>query len=462
LIRNTPAAENTAFDNARSRRLPATSMDQIVNLAKRRGFVFPASEIYGGLNSCWDYGPLGVELKRNVKDAWWRSMVLTRRDVVGLDSAILQHPDVWRTSGHVDSFSDPMVDCRQCKARFRADDLDTAVCGETKKPLSAECRAHFTEPRAFNLMFKTHLGPVEGEGSVAYLRPETAQGIFTNYLNVQTTARLKPPFGVAQIGKSFRNEITPGNFIFRTREFEQMELEYFVPPADWERWFDYWRAERLQWYVDLGIAADNLRRRDHDADELGHYATATTDVEYRFPIGWKELEGIASRTDFDLKRHSESSGKTLEYFDGQTRERFMPYVIEPAAGVDRAVLAFLCEAFEEQQVEGETRTVLHLHPRLAPVKVAVFPLVKKEGMPEMATTIEERLRRLGIATFYDQSGAIGRRYRRQDEVGTPWCVTVDGESVSAGTVTLRERDAMTQERVSVDGLPALIASRLLT
>jgi glycyl-tRNA synthetase len=463
LIRNAPAAENAAFDRApEALRLPASSMDQIVNLAKRRGFVFPASEIYGGLNSCWDYGPLGVELKRNVKDAWWRSMVLTRRDVVGLDSAILQHPDVWRTSGHVGSFSDPLVDCRKCKARFRADDLDTAVCGESKKPITADCRAQFTEPRAFNLMFKTNLGPVEGEGSVAYLRPETAQGIFTNYLNVQTTARLKPPFGVAQIGKSFRNEITPGNFIFRTREFEQMEMEYFVPPAEWERWYDYWREQRLQWYVDLGISAENLRRRDHDADELGHYAAATTDVEYRFPIGWKELEGIASRTDFDLKRHSESSGRTLEYFDGQTRERFMPYVIEPAAGVDRAVLAFLCDAFEEQQVEGETRTVLHLHPRLAPVKVAVFPLVKKEGMPELATTIEERLRRLGIATFYDQSGAIGRRYRRQDEVGTPWCVTVDGESVSAGTVTLRERDTMTQERVSADALPGLIASRLLS
>jgi glycyl-tRNA synthetase len=310
-------------------------------------------------------------------------------------------------------------------------------------------------------MFETHLGPVEGEGSLAWLRPETAQGIFTNYLNVQTTARLKPPFGVAQIGKSFRNEITPGNFIFRTREFEQMEMEYFVPPGEWERWFDHWREARFQWYVDLGIRPENLRRRDHEADELAHYSNATTDIEYRFPIGWKELEGVASRTDFDLRRHSESSGRTLEYFDGQTRERFTPYVIEPAAGVDRALLAFLCEAYDEEQVEGETRTVLRLHPRLAPVKVAVFPLVKKEGMPELATRLEERLRRLGIATVYDRSGAIGRRYRRQDEVGTPWCVTVDGESVAAGTVTLRDRDAMTQERVAVDGLPELIASRLL-
>lgn len=447
--------------------MPATSMDQVVNLAKRRGFVFPASEIYGGLNSCWDYGPLGVELKRNVKDAWWRAMVSTRRDVVGLDSAILQHPDVWRASGHVDSFSDPMVDCRKCKARFRADDMDNAVCGESKKPVSAECRAQFTEPRAFNLMFRTHLGPVEGEGSLAYLRPETAQGIFTNYLNVQTTARLKPPFGVAQIGKSFRNEITPGNFIFRTREFEQMEMEYFVPPAEWERWFDYWRGQRWDWYVALGLSPERLRRRDHEATELAHYSNATTDIEYRFPIGWKELEGVASRTDFDLKRHTESSGKTLEYFDGQTRERFVPYVIEPAAGVDRATLAFLCEAYTEEQVpageggETETRTVLALHPRLAPIKVAIFPLVKKEGMPELATTIEESLRARGIATFYDQSGAIGRRYRRQDEIGTPWCVTVDGESVSAGTVTLRDRDTMAQERVAVDALPDLLSAKLL-
>ncbi len=447
--------------------MPATSMDQVVNLAKRRGFVFPASEIYGGLNSCWDYGPLGVELKRNVKDAWWRAMVSTRRDVVGLDSAILQHPDVWRASGHVDSFSDPMVDCRKCKARFRADDMDNAVCGESKKPVSAECRAQFTEPRAFNLMFRTHLGPVEGEGSLAYLRPETAQGIFTNYLNVQTTARLKPPFGVAQIGKSFRNEITPGNFIFRTREFEQMEMEYFVPPAEWERWFDYWRGQRWDWYVALGLSPERLRRRDHEATELAHYSNATTDIEYRFPIGWKELEGVASRTDFDLKRHTESSGKTLEYFDGQTRERFVPYVIEPAAGVDRATLAFLCEAYTEEQVpageggEMETRTVLALHPRLAPIKVAIFPLVKKEGMPELATKIEESLRARGIATFYDQSGAIGRRYRRQDEIGTPWCVTVDGESVSAGTVTLRDRDTMAQERVAVDALPDLLSAKLL-
>ena len=451
--------------------MPATSMEQVVNLCKRRGFVFPASEIYGGLGSCWDYGPLGVELKRNVKEAWWRSMVHTRRDVVGLDSAILQHPQVWKTSGHVDNFSDPLVDCRQCKARFRADALDDAVCGETKKPVSADCRKHFTEPRAFNLMFQTWMGPVRDEAATVYLRPETAQGIFTNYLNVQTTARLKPPFGVAQQGKSFRNEITPGNFIFRTREFEQMEMEYFVPPADWEKWFDYWRQQRWQWYVDLGLSPERLRRRDHEQTELAHYSNATTDLEYLFPIGWKELEGIASRTDFDLKRHSEASGKQLEYFDGQTRERFMPWVIEPAAGVDRAVLAFLCEAFEEQKLAGapaeggekgaeDVRTVLHLHPRLAPVKVAFFPLVKKEGMPELAQKLEDELRSRGISTFYDQSGAIGRRYRRQDEVGTPWCVTVDGESLAQGTVTVRERDNMQQSRVRADELSAFVAGRL--
>jgi glycyl-tRNA synthetase len=460
LDRQRPDIDNAPFTNPWSPTLPATSMDQIVNLSKRRGFVFPASEIYGGLNSCWDYGPLGVELKRNIKEAWWHTMVSTRRDIVGLDSAILQHPDVWRASGHVDGFSDPLMDCRECKARFRADDLDGAICGKNNKPISEECRSHFTEPRAFNLMFQTHLGPVEGEGSLAYLRPETAQGIFTNYLNVQTTARLRPPFGVAQIGKSFRNEITPGNFIFRTREFEQMEMEYFVPPDQWEQWYDYWREARMAWYVGLGLSPERLRMRDHEGSELAHYSNATSDIEYEFPIGWKELEGIASRSDFDLKRHSESSGKQLEFFDGQTRERFMPYVIEPAAGVDRAMLAFLVEAFDEQDVGGEKRTVLHLHPRLAPTKVAVFPLVKKEGMPEVAGEIEHALRKRGIQTFYDQSGAIGRRYRRQDEIGTPWCVTVDGETLSDGTVTLRDRDSMEQQRVPRDELPGLIAERL--
>ncbi|MDG2149711.1 MAG: glycine--tRNA ligase [Planctomycetota bacterium] len=442
--------------------MPAASIEQIVNLAKRRGFVYQASEIYGGLGSCWDYGPLGAELKRNVKDAWWRSMVSTRRDVDGLDSAVLQHPDVWRASGHVDTFSDPLVDCRKCKARFRADDLDGATCPiRHNAALNDACRENFTEPRAFNLMFQTHLGPVEGSASVAYLRPETAQGIFTNFLNVMTTSRRKPPFGIAQIGKSFRNEITPGNFIFRTREFEQMEMEYFVPEADWETWYAYWREARMKWYVDLGIDPSNLRYRDHDAEELAHYAKATADIEYKLPIGWKELEGVACRSDFDLKRHAEASGKTIEYFDGQTRERYVPWVIEPAAGVDRAVLCFLMDAYEEQDVEGDVRTVLHLDRRLAPVKVAVFPLVKKDGMPELSMEIEDSLRARGIATAYDQSGAIGRRYRRQDEIGTPWCITVDGETKEHGTVTLRDRDTMEQERVAVADLPALITERLL-
>jgi glycyl-tRNA synthetase len=442
--------------------LPAASIEQIVNLAKRRGFVYQASEIYGGLGSCWDYGPLGAELKRNVKDAWWRSMVSSRRDVDGLDSAVLQHPDVWRASGHVDTFSDPLIDCRKCKARFRADDLDGATCpARHNAAINEGCRENFTEPRAFNLMFQTHLGPVEGSASLAYLRPETAQGIFTNFLNVMTTSRRKPPFGIAQIGKSFRNEITPGNFIFRTREFEQMEMEYFVPEAEWETWFAYWREARMQWYVDLGIDPANLRYRDHDTEELAHYATATADIEYKLPIGWKELEGVACRSDFDLKCHAKASGKTIEYFDGQTRERYVPWVIEPAAGVDRAVLCFLVDAYEEQDVAGDVRTVLHLDPRLAPVKVAVFPLVKKGGMPELSMEIEDSLRARGIATVYDQSGAIGRRYRRQDEVGTPWCITVDGETKEHGTVTLRDRDTMEQERVAVAELPALITERLL-
>lgn len=442
--------------------VPASSMDQIVNLAKRRGYVFPASEIYGGLSSCWDYGPLGAELKRNVKDAWWRSMVHTRRDVVGLDSAILQHPDVWRASGHVDGFSDPLVDCRECKARFRADDLDSAICPRRNgAEINEECRSHFTEPREFNLMFKTHLGPMEDSGALAYLRPETAQGIFTNYLNVQGTGRLKPPFGIAQIGKSFRNEITPGNFIFRTREFEQMEMEFFCPPESWEEWFGYWKEQRFEWYLELGIEPSKLRWRDHSGDELAHYSTATSDIEYELPIGWRELEGVACRTDYDLQRHSESSGKKLEYFDGQTRERFTPFVIEPAAGVDRAILCFLVDAFEEQELEGgETRTVLHLHPRLAPIKVAVFPLVKKDGLPEIALKIEDELRAEGIATYYDQAGAIGRRYRRQDEVGTPWCITVDGETAENGTITLRDRDTMEQERVPSDSLTERIVQKL--
>ncbi len=400
-------------------------------------------------------GPLGVELKKNVKDAWWRAMVHARKDVVGLDSAILQRPEVWKASGHVDGFSDPLVDCRECKARFREDHLDDAVCGNKafngRKATKCRDAGFFTEPRQFNLMFETHMGPVKDSASVAYLRPETAQGIFINFTNVTNSSRVKPPFGIAQIGKSFRNEITPGNFIFRTREFEQMEMEYFVPPDEWEKWYAYWRDRRYQWYVDLGMRKEKLRIRDHESDELAHYANACVDVEYEFPFGWSELEGIASRTDFDLKQHEEHSGKEMKFFDDQSKSHYHPYVIEPAAGVDRATLAFLVDAYEEEQLEKEKRTVLHLHPRLAPVKVAVFPLVKKDGMPERAHAIEDDLRRW-TNVFYDESGAVGRRYRRQDEVGTPICVTVDGQTAEDNSVTLRDRDSMEQRRVNLDAL----------
>jgi glycyl-tRNA synthetase len=417
-------------------------MSKLVSLCKRRGYVFPASEIYGGIGSSWDYGPAGTELKRNVKNAWWRAMVYDRDDIVGIDSAIIQHPKVWEASGHVENFTDPLVDCRKCKKRFRADHLtDLKICPEKG------CGGELTEARRFNLMFKTFIGPVEDSASIAYLRPETAQGIFTNFVNVQQASRKKPPFGIAQIGKSFRNEITPGNFIFRTREFEQMEMEFFVPPADWQKWFDTWRGLRHQWYVDLGIDPAKLRMRDHAKDELAHYSNGCTDVEYLFPFGWSELEGIASRTDFDLKRHSQFSGKELQYFDEQTKEHYTPWVIEPAAGCDRATLAFLVDAYREETVEGETRVSLALDPRLAPTKAAIFPLVKKDGMPERAHAIEKVLRSR-FTTFYDEAGAVGRRYRRMDEVGTPFCITVDGQTKEDGTVTVRHRDSMQQERVA--------------
>jgi len=439
--------------------MPATEtavMEKIVSLCKRRGFVFQASEIYGGIGNTYDYGPLGVELLRRVKDAWWNSVVVERADVVGIDSAIIQNPRVWETSGHVGGFSDPMVDCKKCKARFRADQLDDARCPEKPSKHPGECGGELTEPRAFNLMFKTNVGPLESASSVAYLRPETAQGIFLNFLNVMSSARLKPPFGIAQIGKSFRNEITPGNFVFRTREFEQAEMEYFVPPGEDEQWFEYWKRERFQWYTNLGIRPDRLRMRDHDAEELAHYATATADIEYEYPFGWGELEGIACRTDFDLKRHSEASGTDLLYFDPQTKEKYTPHVIEPAGGINRMALTFLIDAFEEQELEKDTRTVLHFHPEIAPITVGVFPLVKKEGMPEVAHEIEAELRRGRMATFYDEKGAIGRRYRRQDEVGTPFCVTVDGDTLSEGVVTVRHRDSMEQERVPVAEVRAFI------
>src|SRR3954469_11337588 len=398
-------------------------MDRVVNLAKRRGLVFPSSEIYGGVRSTWDYGPLGVLLKRNVKDAWWRTMVQLRDDIVGLDAAILMAPKVWEASGHVATFTDPLVDCRNCNERFRADQLpDSGACP------NCGAKDSFTEARQFNLMFKTHVGPVEDEASVAYLRPETAQGIFVNFLNVQTTARKKPPFGIAQIGKAFRNEITPGNFIFRTREFEVMEMEYFVPPEDGPRWYEYWCQERLRWFADLGIAEDQLRLRPHDPDELSHYSAGTSDVEFAYPWGWGELEGIANRTDFDLRQHAEHSGEKLDYFDQASGERYQPYVIEPAAGATRAMMAFLLAAYDEDEINGEARTVLRLDHRLAPYKVAVLPLSKKDTLTPTAREVLAMLQPHFMCD-YDETQAIGRRYRRQDEIGTPFCVTVDFDSL---------------------------------
>jgi glycyl-tRNA synthetase len=437
------------------------TMEKIVALCKRRGFIFPSSEIYGGVGSTYDYGHYGVLLKGNVKNEWWRSMLQERDDIVAIDSAILQHPKVWEASGHLAGFTDPLVDCKTCGQRFRADHLAELPCGRkpSKHPGETD-ECELTEARDFNLMFETTIGPVKESGSAAYLRPETAQGIFINFKNVLQFSRKKPPFGIAQVGKSFRNEITPGNFIFRTREFEQMEMEFFVAPDDAERWFEHWLKERERWYVDLGIQPKQLRLRKHDESELSHYSSATSDVEYLFPIGWSELEGIANRGNFDLTQHTEFSGEKLEYFDQGTGERYVPHVIEPAAGADRATLAFLVDAYDEELVEregagaGELRTVLRLHPRLAPIKAAILPLVKKDGQPELAREIHRALRgRAGIGMVeYDDGGAIGKRYRRQDEIGTPFCLTVDHQSLEDRTATLRERDSLTQERLPIDGL----------
>ncbi|MCL6613181.1 MAG: glycine--tRNA ligase [Firmicutes bacterium] len=426
-------------------------MEKIVSLAKRRGFIFPSSEIYGGLNSCWDYGPLGVELKNNVKQAWWRSVVQYRDDVVGLDASILMHPKVWEASGHLANFTDPLVDCKSCKQRFRADGIAGDRC--------PECGGELTEARQFNLMFKTFLGPVEEEAAVVYLRPETAQGIFVNFQNVLNTTRMKIPFGIAQIGKSFRNEITPGNFTFRTREFEQMEVEYFVKPGTDEDWYRHWLETRFQWYLDLGMNPERLRLRPHGPEELAHYARACADIEYFFPMGWAEVEGIANRTDFDLRRHGEFSGERLEYFDETTREHYVPYVIEPSAGADRAALAFLLDAYCEEPDKDEIRVVLKLHPRLAPIKVAVLPLSKKEELTSYAQKIWRDLRRHWM-TDYDESKSIGRRYRRQDEIGTPFCVTIDFQTLEDHAVTIRDRDTMAQVRVSVSQLEAALRERL--
>jgi glycyl-tRNA synthetase len=444
----------------------AVTMEKIVALCKRRGFVFPSSEIYGGVGSTYDFGHYGVLLKGNVKGEWWRAMLQERDDIVAIDSAILQHPRVWEASGHLAGFTDPLIDCRTCKQRFRADHLADLPCGRkpSKHPGEAE-ECDLTEARDFNLMFETTIGPVKESGSTAYLRPETAQGIFINFKNVLQFSRKKPPFGIAQVGKSFRNEITPGNFIFRTREFEQMEMEFFVPPAEARQWFEHWLSERERWYVDLGIRPDHLRLRAHDADELSHYSSGTSDVEYLFPIGWSELEGIANRGDFDLTQHTEFSGQKLEYFDQASGERYVPHVIEPAAGADRATLAFLVDSYDEELVEregagaGETRIVLRLHPRLAPVKVAVLPLVNKDGQPELAREVHRALRSR-MQSEFDSGGAIGKRYRRHDEIGTPFCITIDHMSLEDGTVTLRDRDSLAQERLPIDGLAQEIEQRL--
>src|SRR4249920_2636406 len=428
----------------------AVTMDKIVSLCKRRGFVFPSSEIYGGLGSSYDYGHYGVLLKNNVKGQWWRAMLQQRDDIVALDSAIIQHPRTWEASGHLAGFTDPLIDCRTCKLRFRADHIDQAQCGRKPSKHPGETPdCDLTEAREFNLMFETTVGPVKEEGSTVYLRPETAQGIFLNFKNYLQFSRKKPPFGIAQIGKSFRNEITPGNFIFRTREFEQMEMEYFVPPDEAGKWHEHWLERRMAWWTRLGIRPDHLRLRAHDAEELSHYSSATSDIEYLFPIGWSELEGIANRGDFDLRQHAEFSGEKLEYFDQQTKERYVPHVIEPAAGADRATLAFLVDAYDVEEVEGRRRTVLRLHPKLAPVKVAVLPLVSKEGMPEKAREIFGDLRKRLPAEF-DEGGSIGKRYRRQDEIGTPWGITVDHQTMEDDTVTLRDRDSLQQVRVPIE------------
>ena len=440
-------------------------MEKLVPLCKRRGFIYPGSEIYGGLKGTWDYGPLGVELLRNIKNVWWHDNVTTREDIVGVDAAILMHRTVWQASGHEQNFTDPLVDCKTCKERFRADQIQESQC--PRKPSKHPGEHHecqLTEARKFNLMFKTFVGPVEDDSQMVYLRPETAQGIFTNFKNVLDSTRIKVPFGIAQVGKSFRNEITPKQFIFRSREFEQMEIEFFCHPSTSREWYEKWRDARFKWYQTLGLKGSNLRLREHTKEELSHYSQGTSDVEYLFPWGWGELEGIAHRGDYDLTQHMQFSGKDLSYFDDETKERFVPHVIEPSAGATRSLLAFLCEAFAEDQAPNdkgqmETRTVLRLHPRLAPVKAAVFPLVKKEGMPEIAMRIYEDLRK-AHNVFYDEKGAVGRRYRRQDEAGTPFCITVDGQTLQDQTVTIRERDSMKQERVAADKVAAYVAEHL--
>ena len=478
-------------------------MDKLVSLAKRRGFVFQSSEIYGGLNGAWDYGPLGVDLLRNIKDEWWKAMTF-REDIEGIDAAILMHPRVWEASGHVENFTDPMVDCKQCKARYRVDVLfeeispkkqrdvlrelhpdkfqgqqrDDVIASEFLKLAESEqakvlpvlncpnCgnKGTFTEARKFNLMFKTYVGPVEDTGAVVYLRPETAQGIYVNFLNVLSASRQKPPFGIAQIGKAFRNEINTKNFLFRTREFEQMEMQYFVKPGTDVEWFEYWRGQRMQWFIDLGISSERLQWHQHEPNKLAHYAKDAYDIEFAFPFGWGEIEGVHNRTDFDLTRHEQFSGKSLKFFDEQSKEKYIPYIIETSAGASRSFMAFLVNGYCEEEAptaEGtsEMRTVLKLNPRIAPLKAAIFPLVNRDGMPEMARGIEQDLRK-HFRVFYDDSGAVGRRYRRQDEAGTPFCVTIDSESLTNHTVTVRDRDTMLQERVANDRIKEYLFAKL--
>lgn len=482
--------------------IKSDTTEKIVSLSKRRGFVFQSSEIYGGLNGCYDYGPLGVELLRNIKEAWWKEMTY-RENIEGLDASILMHPRVWEASGHVEHFSDPMVDCKSCKSRYRVDVLFEMLSAKNKKAISEEIvnsdnsvndseesikeyftndpnpylglivcpncgnKNTFTEARSFNLLFKTFIGPLEESSNIVYLRPETAQGSYVNFNNIKESSRQKLPFGIAQIGKAFRNEINTKNFLFRTREFEQMEMQFFVNPKDDIQWYDYWKEQRLNWFVRYGMKPEKLKMHDHE--KLAHYAKAAVDVEFKFPFGWGEIEGIHNRTDFDLKRHTEYSGKKLEYFDDQTKERYIPYVIETAIGASRSFFAFLCNAYEDEEVakensdgtsSSETRTVLRLHPALAPIKAAVFPLVNRDGMQDIAHNITEDLRK-HFKVFYDDSGAVGRRYRRQDECGTPYCLTVDSDTLTDNTVTVRDRDSMVQERISKDRAVEYINSKLI-
>ncbi|WIG61588.1 MAG: Glycyl-tRNA synthetase [Ktedonobacterales bacterium] len=434
-------------------------MQEIVSLSKRRGFMFPSSEIYGGLNAVFDYGPLGVELKNNVKRAWWDSMTRLRDDVVGLDASILMARRVWQASGHEAVFTDPLVDCTNCKGRFRADHVEE-MSGDPNVCPACGMRGTLTAPRQFNLMFKTYMGPVEEEAGLVYLRPETAQGIYVNYENVQTSMRKKLPFGIAQIGKAFRNEISPGNFTYRMREFEQMEMQFFIPPEQEEQWFNYWRDQRMKWYSDFGMRPESLQFHPHGPEELAHYARAAVDVYFQFPFGWREIEGIHDRTDFDLRRHIEYSGKDLSYYDDAQQRHYVPYIIETSVGADRSTLAFLCDAYDEEEVKGEKRVVLRLSKKLAPVKVAVMPLSKKDELVALTHQVHDVVRPLGLTQYDDTGGNIGKRYRRQDEIGTPYCVTVDFDSLEDKQVTIRERDSMQQRRVPIAELRGLLAADL--